>query len=297
MHLTRGSSHSLLAHLGYIFSLILLVGILHGNLVTGSPFQKRQDDGIDPDDPSSDLDDSQGGDPFSSQTDGYPSLDECRKKCSVAADKSVFYSKVGDHTDKPQKFADQLPNGVLMRESFPSGFTDKNSEYTGYKKFMERTSQAFAEKTSGVAYVLLPTDNTDISKSVWTKIEKGALIVSGGACTRIIKVDPDSFDNKCILWDRNGKNDPNMANCNEENGPVPRMSNHPPPHPASSTPNPNKTYMKKIFKLTTPPQHPTAEGAPPPPHRATTPPAGAASTSSSTKRRTPTTRPRTTTST
>ena len=38
---------------------------------------ERQDDGIDPDDPSSSLDDSQGGgNPFSSQTSGYPSLDE-----------------------------------------------------------------------------------------------------------------------------------------------------------------------------------------------------------------------------
>lgn len=226
MYLARGSSKALLAHLGYIFSLVLLFNILHGNLVTGLPLQKRQDDGIEPDDPSSDVD-SPGGDPFSSQVDNYPDLAKCREKCSVAKDKSVFYSKVGDHNDKPKKFADQLPDGVLMRESFPSGFTDKNSAYTGYKGFMERTSQAFAEKTSGIAYVTLPTDgNTDISKSVWTKIEKPALTTSDGKCTRIIKVDPDNFDSQCILWDRDGNNDAKLANCNSENGPIPCNLNH-----------------------------------------------------------------------
>ena len=226
MYLARGSSNPLAARLGYIFSLVLLISILHGNLVTGSPLQKRQDDGIEPDDPSSDVD-GPGGSPFSGQVDNYPNLDKCREKCSVAKDKSVFYSKVGDHNDKPQKFAEQLPDGVLMRESFPSGFTDKNPDYTGYKGFMERTSQAFAEKTSGVAYVLLPTNgNTDISKSVWTKTEKPALITSNGECTRIIKVDPDNFDRQCILWDRGGNNDAKLANCNTENGPIPCIFNH-----------------------------------------------------------------------
>ena len=222
MYLARGSSNSLLASLGYIFSLVLLVNILHGNLVTGSPLQKRDD--IEPDDPSSDIDDP-SGDPFSVQEDLYPGLDECRESCSVPKDKSVFYSKVGKHEDKPQKFADQLPGGVLMRESFPSGFTDKNDEYSGYPKFMQRTSQAFAEKTSGVAYVLLPTDGkTDISKSVWTKIEKPALTASDGECTRIIKVDPDNLSSQCILWDSAGNNDAKLANCNTENGPIPCKS-------------------------------------------------------------------------
>ena len=241
MYLAR-SSNSFLAHLGYIFSLILLINILHGNLVTGSPFQKRQDDdGIEPDDPASDVDSPSGG-PFSGQVDGYPDQDECRKKCSVPQDKSVFYSKVGDHNDKPQKFADQLPDGVLMRESFPSGFTDKNDQYTGYKKFMERTSRAFAEKTTGVAYVLLPTDGTtDISKSVWTKIEKGVLTDSNGKCTRIIKVDPDKFDSQCVLWDRNGDNDAKLANCNAENGPIPCMFIFS-PSPSLITPLPIETF-------------------------------------------------------
>ena len=38
---------------------------------------------------------------------------------------------------------------------------------------MKRTSQAFAKKTSSVAYVLLPTDNTHISKTGLDQDRKG----------------------------------------------------------------------------------------------------------------------------
>ncbi|KAL8727518.1 MAG: hypothetical protein Q9166_005989 [cf. Caloplaca sp. 2 TL-2023] len=136
---------------------------------------------------------------------------------SVPKDKSDFYSAVGEHQDKPQKFADQLPDGVLLREAYPQDFTDKKDKWTGYKKFMERASKAFAEKSSGIVHVLLPTDETDISKKVWTKIEKPAL-TNSGSVTRIVKVDPDDFKKKCVLW---GDDADNLASCDAENGPVP----------------------------------------------------------------------------
>lgn len=220
MHLNKGGSNSFLSRLAYILSLLVLIGILHQNVALGSPIIRRDDD-TEPDDPNSDVDNPDGGgSPFSPSVDNYPDLDECRKKVSVAKDKSVFYSAVGKHEEKPQQFADQLPHGVLLREAFPDGFTDKNDQYTGYKKFLERASQAFAEKSSGVVHVLLPTDNTDIGKKVWTKIEKQALIDSGSV-TRIVKVDPNNFSNKCVLW---GEADNDLASCNAENGPVPGMS-------------------------------------------------------------------------
>lgn len=222
MYLNQGGSTSLLGRLGYIFSLLLLIGILHQNVALGSPLTKRDDN--EPDDPNSDVDNSDGGgSPFSPTVDNYPDLDKCREKVSVAKDKSVFYSAVGKHEDKPQKFADQLPDGVLLREAYPSGFTDKNDQWTGYKKFLDRASQAFAEKSSGIVHVLLPTDNTDISKKVWTKTEKPALTGSNSV-TRIVKVDPDDFTRKCVLW---GAADDNLASCNAENGPVPGL----PPFP------------------------------------------------------------------
>jgi hypothetical protein len=146
---------------------------------------------------------------------------------SVAPDKSVFYSRVGKHEDKPQKFADSI-QGTLLREAYPEKFTDKNDDWTGYTKFLQRASQAFAKATSGVTHVLLPTDgSTDLSKKVWIKFEKPALIADGGACNRIVKVDPDDFAKKCVLWDRNGEKDANLPNCGAENGPIPDSSSAP----------------------------------------------------------------------
>ena len=217
MYLNRGGSNSLLGRLGYIFSLLLLIAILHKNVALSSPLIKRDD--IEPDDPDSDNDDQDSGSPFSPTEDKYPDLDKCRGAVSVAKDKSVFYSQVGKHEDLPQKFADQLPDGVLLREAYPSGFTDKDDTSTGYKGFLERASQAFAEKSSGIVHVLLPTDNTNIDKKVWTKIEKPALI-SSGSVTRILKVDPNDFTKKCVLW---GDADENLASCDVENGPVPGL--------------------------------------------------------------------------
>ncbi|MCJ1425220.1 hypothetical protein MMC29_003108 [Sticta canariensis] len=209
----------------YIFaqSPFLLVGILHGNIVSAAPVPQDGDPGSSVDDPEWNDDIAGGGgDPLSTDPstleDKYPDLEECRSKCSVAADVSLFYSKVGKHEDKPQDFADQAG----LKLVYPSGFTDKNDKYTGYKKFATRFSQAFAEKTAGTAYVMLPTDGTtDLSNSVWVKTEKDILKADGGKCNRIVKVDPDDFSKKCVFWDRSGAKDPNMSNCGLENGPVP----------------------------------------------------------------------------
>ncbi|KAL6713990.1 hypothetical protein ACLMJK_008484 [Lecanora helva] len=219
MYINKGGSSSLLSSLGYLFSLLLLIGILHQNIALATPLTKRDD--AEPDDPDSDTD---GTNQILPSADNYPDLDKCRENVNVAKDKSVFYSAVGKHEDKPQNFADQLPDGVLLREAYPNGFTDKNDEWTGYKKFLERASQAFAEKSSGIVHVLLPTDKTDIGKKVWTKIEKPAL-TSSGSVTRIVKVDPDDFTKMCVLW---GAEDDNLAGCDLENGPVPAKGKYTP---------------------------------------------------------------------
>ncbi|MCJ1469288.1 hypothetical protein MMC07_007921 [Pseudocyphellaria aurata] len=226
MHLLRRRAGKILSRSSCLLATFLLMGILHSNIASALP--APQDDGIDTsiDDPEWNDDTAGGGgDPFSldpsTLEDKYPDLDECRSKCSVAADVSLFYSKVGPHEEKPQDFADK--EGLkLVRDTYPSGFTDKNDQYSGYKKFATRFSQAFAEKTAGTAYVMLPTDGTtDIGKSVWRKTERGTLEATGGKCNRIVKVDPDDFSKKCILWDRSGTTDPNMSECNDEIGPVP----------------------------------------------------------------------------
>ncbi|KAL8655653.1 MAG: hypothetical protein Q9210_000763 [Variospora velana] len=61
-----------------------------------------------------------------------------------------------------------------------------------------------------------------LTKHVWAKTEKPILTASGGSCTRIIKVDPDDFSKRCILWDREDNyDDSKMARCGLENQPVP----------------------------------------------------------------------------
>lgn len=226
MHIPGGRSDSSLGRVVYLISTFLLASILQSNIVAAVPLLESRQTSIDPsvDDPEWNDDPVNGGAPFSSQTvDKYPTLDDCRGKCSVGAGKSLFYSKVGKHEDKPQDFATK--NGLSMvRDAYPSGFTDKSTDpsYTGYTKFAQRFSQAFAEKTSGTAYVMLPTDsNTDLSKSVWVNIEKGILTANGGTCNRIVKVDPNDFTKSCVFWDRSGAKDPKMSNCGLENGPVP----------------------------------------------------------------------------
>ncbi len=162
-------------------------------------------------------------DPAAPFEDKYPDLEECRQKVKVDADQSMFYSKVGKHEEKPQRYADD--NGlILVREAYPKGFTDKNSDpsWSGYKAFAMRFSQAFAEATSGTAHVMLPTDGkTDLSDSVWIKTEKPALVADDGKCNRIIKVDPDRFSRTCILWDRWNVEDGDIPICDKENGEVP----------------------------------------------------------------------------
>lgn len=226
MYVLRGHAGSMFSRSAYLIATFLLVGILHSNIVSAVPVPQDGDVDSSVDDPEWNDDTAGGGgDPFSPDPstleDKYPDIDGCRSACSVAADVSLFYSKVGRHEEKPQQFADQA--GLkLVRDAYPSGFTDKNGQYSGYKKFAGRFSQAFAEKTAGTAYVMLPTDGTtDLSQSVWVKTEKDILMGSGGTCNRIVKVDPDDFSKKCVFWDRSGDKDPNMSNCGLENGPVP----------------------------------------------------------------------------
>ena len=258
MYLFKNHSGSSLAQLASFIAISLLIGILHSNIVSAvpTPQQGDADSSIDDPDWNDDIPGG-GGDPFSNPSileDKYPSLDDCRSKCSVGADQSLFYSKVGPHDKKPQDFASE--NKLkLVRDAYPSGFTDKNPEYTGYTKFARRFSIAFAEKTAGTAYAMLPTDNTDISKSVWTKDEKPVLIASGGTCNRIIKVDPDNFKKRCILWDRSNAKDDKIPDCGIENGPVP---DPPPPAGVSYVPGWCTMHVTQ-YQKTEPQSNPTPD--------------------------------------
>ena len=226
MYLLKGCSASPLARAAHLLTTLLFAGILHKTIVSAVPIVPDDSD-TDPsiDDPEWTDDLTGGVDPFSlvpREENPYPDLPTCRDNCAVDADESLFYSKVGPHEDIPQDFANQ--NGLKMvRDSYPEGFTDNNGDPSqSYRQFAMRFSQAFAEKTSGTAYVLLPTDgSTNIRKSVWVKIEKPILMNANGACNRIVKVDPADFSRRCVLWDRSNVADPQMSPCPDDIGPIP----------------------------------------------------------------------------
>ncbi len=104
-----------------------------------------------------------------------------------------------------------------MTTCFSEEFQKRRRTRNDHKKIIKRLSLAFAEETSGIAHVLLLTDDTDISNSIWTKIEKPALTRKGGNCIRIITVDPDNFDTQSVLWDRHGNNDLKTISSDAEN--------------------------------------------------------------------------------
>ncbi|KAL8856630.1 MAG: hypothetical protein Q9178_006786 [Gyalolechia marmorata] len=233
MTLVQRRSSALWARLAYILAAFVLVGCLQSAVVSASPTRllSRQNDEILPNDPQDTDDIGSSGSPFDPAPleDKYPLLPECRDKCKVDKDKSLFYSQVGKFQDKPTDFAKQ-EGLTLVREAYPAGFTDKRPDSTAYTKFAERFSIAFSEKTSGIAHVLLPTDGTSVDNRVWGRIEYGNLTRSGGECTRIIKVDPEDFSKRCILWDREGNyDDDNYSRCGLQNQPVP-----PPPSKGDS---------------------------------------------------------------
>lgn len=111
-----------------LLAAFFLLGCLQSAVVSASPTRLviRQDGDSLPDDPG-DVDPIQiTGSPFDpapleDKEDKYPRLDECREKCSVAKDKSVFYSQVGKHEDKPADFASK--EGLVMVRGI-SSFVD-----------------------------------------------------------------------------------------------------------------------------------------------------------------------------
>lgn len=219
MYIPSGRSTTLLGRAVYLVATFLLASILHSSIISASPISANQ---------QLDVTEQLHGTPKADRSsfpvqrrdeDQYPDLDKCRGKCTIEADKSVFYSKVGKHEEKPQDFATQ--NSLkLVRDAYPEGFTDKKPNLTKYTAFAQRFSQAFAEKTSGTAYVLLPTDGTTAIGKVWDTYEK-PFLKEGGKCTRIVKVDPLDFSKRCVFWDKENKEDKDMANCKEENGAIP----------------------------------------------------------------------------
>lgn len=130
----------------------------------------------------------------------YPSLELCRATCQVEPDLSMFYSRVGPWEEKPRLFAQG--NGLkLVREAYPGDFIRLRPGAGSFAKFAHRFSQAFAEKTAGTAFVMLPVDDNARLGKAWVRFEKPALVAEGGACNAIVRVNPDTLA-QTTFWER-----------------------------------------------------------------------------------------------
>ncbi|KAL9013712.1 MAG: hypothetical protein Q9173_001593 [Seirophora scorigena] len=112
MLITQRRSSTPWTRLAYFLAAFVLVGCLHSAVVSASPTRiiGRQDDEVLPNDDQGTDNVGSSGAPFDAVVpleDKYPTFKECQEKCSVAKDKSLFFSQVGKFEDRPTDFAGQ----------------------------------------------------------------------------------------------------------------------------------------------------------------------------------------------
>ncbi len=130
----------------------------------------------------------------------YPSYQDCLNSVQdVAKDKSTFYSGLGYYPNDQgytylQNFIaaqDLLKVDSVYPDKFCTSDPNLNGGYDTYINFAYSFSGVFAQKSSGTAYVLTPSQCDPSPNSIWNKVELGNLTSSNGAqVTKIIRVDP-----------------------------------------------------------------------------------------------------------
>lgn len=130
----------------------------------------------------------------------YPSYQDCLNSIeNVPGDKSTFYSGLGYYPNG-QGYV-YLKNFIAARgllevdsvypEDFCTSDPNLNGGYGAYISFAYSFSGVFAQKSSGTAYLLTPSQCDPSPNSIWNIVELGNLTTSEGAqVTKIIRVDP-----------------------------------------------------------------------------------------------------------
>ncbi len=130
----------------------------------------------------------------------YPSYQDCVNSIEdVASDKSTFYSGLGYYPNGQGYI--YLKNFIAARgllevdsvypDDFCTSDPNLNGGYGAYISFAYSFSGVFAQKSSGTAYLLTPSQCDPSPNSIWNKVELGNLTTSNGAqVTKIIRVDP-----------------------------------------------------------------------------------------------------------
>ena len=137
---------------------------------------------------------------FERNTYPYPSYQDCLNSIGdVARDKSTFYSGLGYYpNDQGYIYLKNFieAQGLLEVDNvYPNDFCKSdpnlNGGYGAYISFAYSFSGIFAQKSSGTAYLLTPSQCDPSPNSIWNVVEFGNLTTSDGAqVTKIIRVDP-----------------------------------------------------------------------------------------------------------
>lgn len=169
--------------------------------------------------------------------DQYPNAETISEHYVPFAGPSVFFSNAwpepptADQRNVPDRFAATI-GGRTVRNAFGNqpdtpGVSRPDRLYTDrwlgqddgrifYKEFAKRFSIVFAQKASGVVYVLLRATGGAFgprSDSVWTVYERPAL-EGNTAVTKIVMVNPDTFA-QSDLWVRPAKRNEGETSRNE----------------------------------------------------------------------------------
>ena len=130
----------------------------------------------------------------------YPTYQDCLDSIeAVPADKSTFYSGLGYYPNGAgyTYLRDFIAaRGLLEVDSvYPPDFCTSdpslNGGYGAYISFAYSFSGVFAQRSSGTAYLLTPSQCDPSPMSIWYTVELGNL-TSDPAVTQIIRVDPST---------------------------------------------------------------------------------------------------------
>lgn len=130
-----------------------------------------------------------------------PSIQDIKDHLNVPKDVSLFYSGPGGYAKKARDWAKKKNSGYKILGQL---WTDPNYQSKWQndedlsKQFFNLASQAMAELSDGIVYVMLPDDTkgTDWNKdTVWAKYEWPNL---GSAVTKVVRVNPDNDNQETI---------------------------------------------------------------------------------------------------
>lgn len=131
--------------------------------------------------------------------DSFPSFEDCRNKLiSPGKDKAMYFTGLSSFKDVKKAKQYAISHGLThVTASYPNKFTDKG-QYEGdeaqFRQFQKDFSRAYAQKTEGVAYLMLDDGKEPAEESIFYSVEFEAM-KKGGHVDKIIRFSFTDRDN------------------------------------------------------------------------------------------------------